>query len=629
MKLNKFHLLAAAAVSTLGAGTANAQSVFPTAVIDGAGASLPANVQRQAFDCYGAKTVLAFSGAASASNPISIFDFNFPVNVGVTATKTNQFNCNDAYVDANPILNGRAVQPNITARYISTGSGAGITAFINHASPAVVFPNGFIAGDPGAYPYGVQYANSDNALSAANVSAYNTTVLTGRVDKAGNPIADNTAAFNYGAAIQIPVYIAPVAIDYAPVYAKEVNGGGFINQYRFTVAGARADGSGGLKLTRLQYCGIMNGTITNWNQLPTSVVNKDVNDPAPFNVPIVLAGRSESSGTTGLLTRALSAQCGGDFANSTSTLPAARVSGAVFNKGTTPTFTGSAETAGKFTVANGNDGVAQLVAYHPDPVGVGARTQNGRIGYNGPDFTLPATLFTGANGYGLNTASLQQGGAGTVYLGPTAKDAATAFTGIQPPQSKGTAGAYCDTTGCVAAGGSATNPDGTRKLGDRATQLHWIFPANKFLTDDTGAVTTAVNPLANPAKGYPIMGTSNVLLYTCYADAATRQAIDGVWATFVGKTTKDSTGTTTASNIPPKLLTDTAKGVLARNGLGAMPAPWLNAIAETFLKNSIQVGTVGNATTKLGLRNLWIQSAIPTTTAATTANSLCVGKPGA
>lgn len=623
MKINKFILLTATAAATLGSA-AQAQFAFPAATLDGAGATLPANVQRQAFDCYGVKSVLAFSGAASSSNPISIFDFNFPG----TGTPITTFDCAT-----------RIVQPNINTRFIGTGSGAGITAFLNHASPAVVFPAGFLPNDAQSFPYGVQYANSDNALSGGNVTAYNTAVLPAGVDKSGNPVAAGTAASRYGAAIQVPIYIAPVAVDYSPVYAKEINGGGFINQYRFTVAGARADGSGGLKLTRVQYCAIMNGTITNWNQLPTSVVNKDVNDPAPFNVPIVLAGRSESSGTTGLFTRALSAQCdatagGNKYANSTSTLPAGVVSGAVFTKGTTPSFTGT-EAVGKFTVANGNDGVAQLVAFHPDPVGpTGTRTLNGRIGYNGPDFTLPATLFTGANNYGLNTASLQVGGVGTTYVGPTAKDASAAFTGIQPPQSKGTAGAYCETGTCVAAGGSAANADGSRKLGDRSVQLNWIFPANKFLTDDAGTTTTAANPLASPAKGYPIMGTSNVLLYTCYADPATRRAIDGLWATFVGKTTLDSTGTTAASKIPVKLLTDPVKGVLAKNGLAPMPAAWTAAIAETFLKSSTQVGTVGNAASKLGNRNLWIQNKIPTlatdnTEAKVFGNPNCAGKPGA
>lgn len=620
MTMTKFLLLAATAAAACGSA-AQAQFVFPAATLDGAGATLPATAERQAFDCYGAKSVLAFTGVASSSNPVSIFDFNFPG----TGTPVTTFDCAT-----------RVVQPNVNTRFIGTGSGAGITAFLNHASPAVVFPAGFLPGNAQSYPYGVQYANSDNALSGANVAAYNTTVLTGKTNKAGAAIPDATALANYGAAIQVPIYIAPVAIDYSPVYAKQIDGAGNIVQYKFKVTGARADGSGGLKLTRIQYCAILNGTITNWNQLPANVVTKDPADAAAFNVPIILAGRSESSGTTGLLTRALAAQCAGsDYANSTTTLPAARVSGAVFNKGTTPTFTGT-EAVGKYTVANGNDGVAQLVAYHPDPAGAaGTRTQNGRIGYNGPDFTLPAVLFTGANTYGLNTASLQVNGTGTVYVGPTAKDAAAAFVGIAPPQSKGAAGAYCSAaTGCLAAGGSAANTDGTRKAGDRAVQLNWVFPANKFLTDDAGNVTTAANPLAAPTKGYPIMGTSNVDLYTCYADPATRRAIDGVWATFVGKTTLDSTGTTAASKIPVKLLTDPVKGVLAKNGLAAMPAAWTAAIAETFLKSSTQVGTVGDPTTKLGLRNLWIQNkiaALATDNLETKVfgNPTCTGKPGA
>ncbi len=695
MKLNKIHLLAAAAASVLSTA-AQAQFVFPTAEIDGGGASLPASAQRQAFDCYGAKTALAFSGAASASNPTTVFDFNFPTTI--TPTKGNQFNCNDSYVDANPTLNGRAVQPGITARYFSTGSGAGITAWQFHVSPennpvnpgfanpspannGVTLPAGFAT-----FAYGVQFANSDNALSFNNLNGvtgasalggagqpigYNNRILPATVAKDGvTAVPAGTAASRYGAAIQIPVYIAPVALAYSPVYAKEVNGGGVVvNSFRFVVGGARTDGSGGLKLTRAQYCGIMNGVITNYNQLPTTVVNKDVNDAnlnwATTGVPIILAGRSESSGTTALFTRAMAAQCTGlsvangvggtgtavaitqKFNNSATTLPAAQVSGqvltsgAVFNKGTTPTFSGSAEVAGRFTIANGSDGVAQLLAYLPDPVGAGNRATNGRLGYIGPDYTLPATIYTGQNGFGLNTASLAVGTSTTAFVGPTAKDAAAAFTGIQPPQSKLAAGAYCTVGSCNTSGGASLG------AGDRANPLDWVFPANKFLVDTaTGATqdgtggangTVAVpNRLAAPTAGYPIMGTSNVLLYTCYADAATRMAINGVWATFVGKTTKDSTGTVVSTSaIPAKLITDTTKGVLARNGLAAMPAAWQNAIAETFFKSSIQPGDTANATTtRLGARNLWIQSLIPTvapTTAANTAasNTLCAGLVGA
>jgi len=61
MTMNKFTLLAAtAAVSALGAGSAQAQFVFPTAAIHGAGASLVQNVTRQAGDCYGVKSNLGF-----------------------------------------------------------------------------------------------------------------------------------------------------------------------------------------------------------------------------------------------------------------------------------------------------------------------------------------------------------------------------------------------------------------------------------------------------------------------------------------------------------------------------------------------------------------------------------------
>ncbi len=443
----------------------------------------------------------------------------------------------------------------------------------------------------------------------------------------------------------MPVVLAAIAVGYSPVYAKERAGDGTITSYRFKVAGARADGSGGLKLTRAQYCGIFNGTITNWNQLPATVVTRDVTDATAFDVPIRLVGRSETSGTTSIYTRAIAAQCTGlsvntgvggtapstpitnKFGNSENRLPYDGVttvtgtaytgaagtvsptnslSGAFFNKGTGLITVGT-EAAGLFTVANGNDGVALATAYHPDPSAtVGDRTQNGRVNYISPEQTLPAILFTGANTLGLNTASLQVNGAGTVYSAPIAAQVTAAFGATQPPQSKGTAGAYCtDAAVCPTA------------YGDRANPLSWVASADKSV------------PVAAPIKGYPMVGTSNALLYTCYATPARRQAINGFFATLIGKTPKDSLN----QAMPAALVTDGVYGIFAKSGLAALPGAWRTAIAETFLKSSAQLGTIGAPASKLGLRNLWIQDKIPTTPtgagSVTAANTLCVGKPGA
>jgi phosphate transport system substrate-binding protein len=643
MNTLKLQLLAAAAVIGAFAGTAaQAQVAIAAVSINGAGASLPQNIARQAGDCYGLKSPLGF-GVSSGSAPggVSLFDFTF--DTPTADTLGNHFECSGNSANGlivSPFTGSRIVQPNVSQRYLSTGSGQGLTAYLNNrVSSSIIHSAGFT---PYTSAEGYQYSLSETALSSGNLTTYNTALI--------NPFtryaAADTAANLFGPAIQVPFVVAPIAIAYDPVYAKERNNGGLINEYRFTVTGARADGSGGLKLTRAQYCGILNGTITNWNQLPATVVKADINDPAPFNVPIRLVGRSETSGTTSVFTRAIAAQCNGlsvntgvggtgpstpivnKFGNSEARLPYDGVttvagtaytgaagtvsttnslSGAFYDKASN-TITIGTEAVGLFTVANGNDGVAAATNYHPDPSAtVGDRTLNGRVAYASPEQTLPATLFNGANGYQLHTSSLQVNGVGTTFVGPDGKQASAAFAGTQPPQSKGTAGAYCtDAALCPAA------------YGDRANPLAWVQASDKSV------------PNAAPVKGYPLIGTSNILLYTCYATPERRQAVNGFVATVMGKTTKDFNN----QAIPAAMFSDATKGLFAKNGLAPLPGAWKNAITETFLKKSVQVGVVGNATTQLGLRNLWIQDKIPTTNtvlgSTTNGNvTICAGKPGA
>lgn len=545
------------------------------------------------------------------------------------------------------------MQPNIKTRYVSTGSGVGITAFLNNRVAANILYSSDYAAHVSAD--GHQYSLSETPLSAANLTTYNNTLInpftrygTGTVDPVtliNSVPVSQTAATLFGAPIQIPVVVAAVAVGYSPVYAKVRKIDGTVTSHRFRVGGARADGSGGLKLTRAQYCGIFNGTITNWNQLPTSVVNKASSDTAAFDVPIRLVGRSETSGTTSLFTRAMAAQCSGlsvatgvggtgtpvaitnkfgdgenrlpysgavtvastAYTGSAGTVsPTNSLSGAFFNKATNAITIGT-EATGLFTVANGNDGVALATALHPDPSATpGNRTLNGRINYVSPEQTLPAALFSGANTLGLHTASLQVNGTGSVYAAPSAEQASTAFGSIAPPQSKGTSGAYCSNTAeCPAA------------YGDRANPLNWVAAADKTAS------------LAQPTLGYPIVGTSNALLYTCYATPARRQAVNGYFATLIGKTLKDSVN----ADIPGALATDVFNGIFSKSGLSGLPLAWRNAISETFLNDSVQIGKTGDATTRLGLRNLWIQNRIPPAAtgpfSVTKANSLCTGKPGA
>ena len=100
-----------------------------------------------------------------------------------------------------------------------------------------------------------------------------------------------------------------------------------------------------------------------------------------------------------------------------------------------------------------------------------------------------------------------------------------------------------------------------------------------------------------------IVGTGNVLIYTCYADQNVRNALQNHLSMYLGKVTISDDLT----KVPAKLLTSTSKnsggvaiGLLPNNGFAPMPAQWATAINETFLT---KVTTLNNPASL----NLWIQ----------------------
>jgi ABC-type phosphate transport system substrate-binding protein len=315
--------------------------------------------------------------------------------------------------------------------------------------------------------------------------------------------------------------------------------------------------------------------------------NDDLTRWNTSGVPIKLVGRNDNSGTTNLFTRAMTAQCGGDYtAGGTDQLPAARKGTARYDKATGALISGS-ETAGLFGLVDGSDGIADTVGQTlADPVNVGDVVLGGFAGYVGADFVRPAII--GSATPVLYAAALQGGsGAPTTYYMPTPTNAGLAFTGYLPPESN-TSGTY--NPGAPAPGSS----------GHRNNPLDWVLPA------------TATTGLANPAKGYPVVGTTNLLLYTCYNSPAKRAAIVAMAGLQFGKLTSSDNGVSNPFN--PALANSTGKGsdglplgILARNGLGNIPAAWKTAIWETFFTKVAG----GNNPSQL---NLWIQDKLPTKT---------------
>jgi phosphate transport system substrate-binding protein len=565
--LKKFTILAATTAIGLAASPALAltPNVYPAAAIKGNGASGIANVNSAALECFGGPNNNLGFGNGTTTN---IVDHTyFPAKV--TPANPN-YDCGT-----------QSVQPNVDGFYISTGSGNGKANWRNKNAVGGITTN----------PYGVwtniHYAFSESPISAGDLATY------------------TTAAFpTTKAAIQIPVNVLPVAISYKPVYGKVMTASG-IKTLALNLKFARADGTGGLRMKKSTYCGILNGTITNWNDAALKTDNGNLSLMSPNDdvtrwnttgVPIKLVGRSDNSGTTNVFTRAITAQCGGKFtAGGTDQLPAAAKGTAVYNK-TTGALQSGTETVGLFGVADGNDGVAHAIEFAiPDPVNIGEYTLGGKMGYNGADWVLPSI----ANPTTLHSADLQIA-LTTKFAAPTAANASIAFKTVVPPQS--------DSKGKYAPANVAN--------GMRNDPLAWVTPAN------------ATTGIANPTAGYPIAGSANMLLYTCYADPAVRNAMQGFILMNLGKVATDSTG----AKIPVKIVTNTAKGtdglplgIFAKNGVAPLPSNWVNAIVETFLTNV----TTGN---NPGALNLWIQSKQPKKTAdiaAAVSNPTCVAGQGA
>jgi phosphate transport system substrate-binding protein len=519
--------------------------------IHGGGASLPAGVARRAFDCYGEKVDLRFIGNPITNPPAveTLADFNF--------TGTPAFDCATAIVS-----------PGRFFYYISTGSGRGIAGIYSNST--TFWGDTTTAAEDGGtnvtvnYPR-VDYALSETSLSQSNVNVYNNGGTVGSGSSAVTVTAPNVAPGvgqfknprqHYGPLIQFPLVIAPVTIAYDPVYRKVRDGGGGIIEYKYNINPPRVDGSGGLRLNREAYCGMFNGVGpnnqgNNWNvgwlrSINNATSLKDPTDPTPFSVDMQIVGRSDSSGTTSLWTRHLAAVCApfayNVYADSTTTLPAGLIGG-TYNK-TLANDPAPGEVIGKYTIADGNDGVAKYLDFTREPgPNPGDFIQQGRVGYLSPDFALPAAAFTGVNTFGLNTANVRnQGGA---YQAPTPGNASNAFAVVAPPES--------DAAGNFVADPNPLNPQ-------RENPWNWVEPASKL------------SPLANPAAGnaYPIVGSSNFLGYTCYRSANFAYPIRGFLDWF------------TTQNVAVNLLSG-GGGVVARSGFGPLPLRWRRAIKDTFV----------------------------------------------
>ncbi|HEX3653940.1 MAG TPA: substrate-binding domain-containing protein [Rhizomicrobium sp.] len=517
----------------------------------GGGSSLIGPYLRQAMDCYGNPEPLIVRGPPVAWQTIPPFNY--------TGKKAQD--CSTKHINTG-----------VTLWYDSASSGVGIANLFSH-DPKSDYANGYGDIDPNQggeqdMPY-ITYGMSDAGLGQSDVNVYingndnngpNAACSTPEqgvcVVAPGETPSPPTTFANpnktYGPMIQIPMSVDPVAFAYDPTYKKVGNNDGSVTSYHLNVKFAHADGSGGFRLDPAAYCTIFNGVfatggsgpIMNWNdprlkQLNGGVSLQDPKDSGTFNVPLQIVGRSDSSGTTSIFTRHLANVCatttGNQYADGSTTLPANLIGGNYDGNNVT------GEQLGKFTVAKGSGLVAKYVAFLATP-NPGQTLTQGHIGYLGADFVLPAVLVNQQNNYGLNSADLKNSSG--KWQAATGAAALAAFGSISPPQSDNKG--HYDLTNCPGANSRC-----------RAHPYDWVEPVSK------------TSPLANPTSknGYPLVGTTNLIAYTCYKDADVAKAMNS----FIGWYIKSFT----VQEVP--------LGILVANGLSSLPRQWRNAIKESFI----------------------------------------------
>ncbi|WP_225010318.1 substrate-binding domain-containing protein [Novosphingobium percolationis] len=653
-KFQKTQLLLATALVGSVAGTAQAQVVFPAAELHGMGASSIATIMPREMNCIGTAGIGTADASGNYTN-VQAAGVDLKDNAGTVITKAN-IKAGDnnggvtvrkwgAYTGADAAFDcaTKSVQPGFAAAYVSTGSGGGKTAW------AAINAGAFFTGAAGKiFPaaFGTTWSNphfvmSDSPISSGNVSSFNTASATKKA----------------GAAIQVPLYVLPVAFIYNPVYGRKVDASGNTVldasgnaiEYKFNVATPvtfNGTATGGLRLSKKAYCGIFNGVITNWKDATLQALNvgkvgktsvalslMDSKDSATRwasdGVPIRLVGRLDKSGTTDIFTRHLAAVCGSSlpvgtankYLNAAEALPYSTASNidltsfrsdSPYKPTTTDTLAGTAdlisgavwtgsalnvtqgaEAAGKFTVADGSGRVESYIRAAADV----ASASDATVLLNGKIGYIGADFVAPSTGMTMHAAALEvaqtNGTKKPLFAMPTAADAQAAFGTKILPPESDKGGKFTHSGQFL-----------------RSNPLDWY-----------NALYNGDSTLANPTVGYPVTGTTQFVTGTCFAKAQDRNALVFMLNTLLGNTKFDS-----ANN---KLSSETFTGIKAAKlgirpqaGLAPLPKAWNVAITETFLVRSKQKASDG---TTLASQNLYIQNGVPTKAGLVKIKSLANG----
>jgi ABC-type phosphate transport system substrate-binding protein len=361
--------------------------------------------------------------------------------------------------------------------YFITSSGTGQAAFLGN------IPSTFAPGLTGT----VDFANSDSALSAAQIAAYTNSPGLGVTD---------------GPLIQIPYIVTAITVPYVngPTASTDTFKGPQTTPSQPT----------SLALNDDDLCGIFSGNLTNWNQ----VLNPDTGSDFTVNKAITVVYRSDSSGTSELLTRHLAAVC-----TTANTKP-----GVTFVDSTTFASSFPSGVPANFIGESGSGGV------HTELVSL-STAGTAAVAYLSPDWTntflAPSSSSATPNlaVASLVNRNLVNSPLGAADVAPTAANATAALGTSAPP-------------------GTAANP------ADPSDPTQWV------------------PNIGNPSVGYPVSGTSQIMVSQCYASSA-------VTASVVNFLDDHYTNPTFVS-------------IIHGNGFDTVPASFESAIQADFLSNTSQ-----------------------------------------
>ncbi|KDB08116.1 Alkaline phosphatase [Burkholderia sp. lig30] len=351
--------------------------------------------------------------------------------------------------------------------YYSVGSGAGQNAFLNNQ------PTYFGTTVTGT----VDFANSDAALSASQVTNYN-----------------NGLGATNGPLIQIPYIVTPITVPVVNAPAVTST----------TTPQTTPGQAHSIALNDNDLCGIFSGKLTNWNQ----VTNPETSTTYSLNAPIKVVYRTDGSGTTELLTRHLAAVC----------TTANTATGVTFVDSLTFANTTAFPSGvpSNFVGASGSGGVRNSLT-SLSSAGTAA------IAYLSPDYTNTflapsSTVVTSSGALQLPLASLVNA-KNSAYYAPTYANATTALGTVSLPT-----------------GGNAADP------------------------------TQWVPNVANPTSGYPISGTSQIIVSQCYASS--------------------SVGTAVHDFLNSHYTNASFASIVHGNGFDTVPSGFETAISSNFLTNT-------------------------------------------